>query len=124
MLLRDRAGFLWVGTQNGLFYSNGRSFVKHLNQGRPIALLDLLADREAEFDLLLMDVQMPVLDGLEATRRYRARGGLLPIIAMTAHAMAGDREQCLAAGMNAYMAKPLSSSALAAALETHANRQQ
>lgn len=54
MLLRDRAGFLWVGTQNGLFYLNGRSFVKHRNQGRPIALLDLLADREAEFDLLLM----------------------------------------------------------------------
>ena len=96
--------------------------IELVNDGQ--ALLDLLADREAEFDLLLMDVQMPVLDGLEATRRYRARGGLLPIIAMTAHAMAGDREQCLAAGMNAYMAKPLSSSALAAALETHANRQQ
>jgi len=96
--------------------------IELVNDGQ--ALLDLLAKREAEFDLLLMDVQMPVLDGLEATRRYRANGGRLPIIAMTAHAMAGDREQCLDAGMNAYMAKPLSASALTAALETHASRQQ
>ncbi|MCX6603526.1 MAG: response regulator [Acidobacteria bacterium] len=96
--------------------------IELVNDGQ--ALLDVLANREAEFDLLLMDVQMPVLDGLEATRRYRARGGNLPIIAMTAHAMAGDREQCLAAGMNSYMAKPLSASALTAALEAHAARQQ
>lgn len=76
-------------------------------------------ERQA-YDVVLMDVQMPEMDGLEATRRIRAetRYGQPRIIAMTANAMSGDRELCLAAGMNDYVAKPIQREELMNALDT------
>jgi CheY-like chemotaxis protein len=81
----------------------------------------LAALRSGEFDLVLMDVQMPEMDGFEATAAIRQRerdGGVhLPIVAMTAHAMKGDRERCLAAGMDGYVSKPVRRIDLQAALD-------
>jgi two-component system sensor histidine kinase/response regulator len=61
------------------------------------------------FDVILMDIQMPQMGGFDATQHIRAQDGQrhTPIIAMTAHAMAGDRERCLAAGMDGYVSKPI-----------------
>jgi CheY-like chemotaxis protein len=69
---------------------------------------------KSHFDLVLMDVQMPYMDGIEATKKIRNDLNLknLPIVAMTAHAMNGDRERCLDAGMNDYVAKPVNAQTL------------
>ena len=107
--------------------ANGREAVEALDKGR--------------FDLILMDVQMPVMDGLEATRRIRnAERGMrnsefkneslqssmkrIPIVAMTAHAMKGDRERCLEAGMDDYVSKPIKAEEFLAVIEkvTHESK--
>jgi CheY-like chemotaxis protein len=86
--------------------------------------LAVAALSEAPFDVVLMDVQMPEMDGLEATAAIRSHekktGQHIPIVAMTAHAMKGDRERCLEAGMDGYVAKPIHPHELFAAVEMHA----
>jgi len=91
---------------------DGRQAIEALNQG--------------SFDLVLMDVQMPEMDGLEATALIREKekktGKHQPIIALTAHAMTGDRDRCLAAGMDGYLTKPIWPQELDQILESYVNR--
>ena len=95
-------------------------------QGHTVTLVNngkeaVAATGAQEFDMVLMDVQMPEMDGLEATEQIRAReqsnDGRLPIIAMTAHALKGDRERCLGAGMDSYVAKPIRAEELFQAID-------
>ncbi|HEX2494036.1 MAG TPA: response regulator, partial [Steroidobacter sp.] len=92
---------------------NGRAAVAALN-----------SPAHKTFDVVLMDVQMPEMNGIEATAAIRqheaARGGHVPIIALTAHAMQGDRERCLAAGMDGYLAKPIDVEELVSTVEAFA----
>ena len=74
------------------------------------------------YDLILMDIRMPVMNGYEATRRLRAEGWVGPIVALTAHSMRGDREQCLEAGCNDYLSKPVSQAAFFGVLERYLGR--
>jgi CheY-like chemotaxis protein len=97
----------------------GHSVVTAINGRQALEALERAG--EHAFDLLLMDVQMPDIDGLAATatirQRERASGTYVPIIAMTAHALKGDRERCLAAGMDDYVSKPLHPDDLVRAVE-------
>ena len=80
--------------------------VEIANNGREA--VDKFTGSPKDFDLILMDIQMPELDGMEASRLIRKMGfDTVPIIAMTAHAMKGDREKCIGAGMNDYISKPI-----------------
>jgi CheY-like chemotaxis protein len=79
--------------------------------------------QEEKPDLILMDIQMPGMDGLEATRRLRGDASLaqLPIIVLTALAMPGDKENCLAAGANEYLSKPVNLEKLVQTIKTYLN---
>jgi CheY-like chemotaxis protein len=80
--------------------------------------VDMYAASPDAYDLIFMDVQMPEMDGKEATQTIRQKGFThVPIIAMTAHAMKGDREMCLEAGMNDYITKPIKREAVFAIIE-------
>jgi two-component system, sensor histidine kinase and response regulator len=84
---------------------------------------EALAFERKSFDLVLMDVQMPQMDGLEATAAIRnlekSSGNHLAIVALRAHAMNGDREKCLAAGMDGYLSKPIRTQELDEMLEKY-----
>ena len=106
--LLQRSG---ISTENITVVENGREALTALESG--------------DYDIVLMDIQMPEMDGFEATRAIRSRERAnsadgaerrMPVIAMTAHAMAGDRERCLSAGMDDYITKPLRTEELAALL--------
>jgi CheY-like chemotaxis protein len=90
----------------GLLQKYGHTVVVANNGREAVAWMD-----PGDFDVILMDVEMPEMDGLEATAVIRERekenGRHVPIVAMTAHAMKGDRERCLAAGMDDYVSKPI-----------------
>jgi PAS domain S-box-containing protein len=100
---------------NGVLKKEGHTLV---NAGSGREALEAFCS--GSFDVILMDIQMPEMDGLEATRRIRelekTSGGHISIVAMTAHAMIGDDERCLAAGMDDYISKPLEKAKLLAIL--------
>lgn len=106
----------------GMLQRRGHEVVVAAN-GRE-AIETLFADNSRSFDVVLMDVQMPVMDGLQATREIRQRerksGRHVPILAMTANAMKGDRDACMEAGMDDYVSKPIESKELFAKVEAFA----
>ena len=89
--------------------------VSTANDGREA--LDLFGNEQSPYDIVFMDMQMPRVDGYEATRRLRAQKVDVPIVALTAHAMAGERERCTAAGCTDYLTKPVNRDSLQQVLE-------
>jgi two-component system sensor histidine kinase/response regulator len=88
-----------------LMLTKGGYHVEAANNGKEA--VEKYITSPGDFDLIFMDIQMPEMDGLEATKAIRKREDAIPIIAMTANAMKGDKEKCLEAGMDDYMTKPI-----------------
>lgn len=108
----DRAYRILLAEDNVVNQKVAEGFLKRLNLPVEIASNGqeaLERVRENRYDLIFMDVQMPVMDGFEATSRIRKEphGENVPIVAMTANAMSGDRDRCIACGMNDYLSKPI-----------------
>jgi PAS domain S-box-containing protein len=100
----------------GLLLERGGAKVKMAENGKIAVQLA----RELPFDIILMDMQMPVMDGYAATRQLRDEGFNGPVIALTAHAMKGDEEKCTEAGCTGYLAKPINTNALLQTVSDHA----
>jgi CheY-like chemotaxis protein len=99
---------------------NAGAVVTLADDGAVAVALTAQAERDGQpFDLILMDMDMPVLDGLQATSRIRASGFRGSIIAVTAHVMKGDREKCLAGGCDAFLPKPIDREELGRLLREH-----
>lgn len=94
-----------LGVKNIFFVTNGEEAI------------DEIQHNHSNYSLILMDVQMPIIGGLEASKKIRAMGINTPIIALTAHAMKEDQDQCMEAGMNAYLSKPYRLEEIAATLK-------
>jgi CheY-like chemotaxis protein len=115
-----------VAEDNAVNQQVALGYLRRLGVGRADAVADgaeaVHALEVLPYDLVLMDVQMPELDGIQATRRIRSAASAvldhgLPIVALTAHTQAEDRRECVEAGMNDFLTKPLSAEALEALLE-------
>jgi PAS domain S-box-containing protein len=127
--VRKRSGKILLIEDTESIVALMEQYLSHLGYHIHVArngVQGIILAKQEQPNLILMDVMMPIMDGLEATRILRAdkETAAIPIIAMTALAMPGDRERCLAAGMNDYLSKPIRMDELADVIERHLEEQR